>query len=49
MEPKDDNPNNPEITSDRLAELRTLWLSRGFAELDNAFERYPLPDYPVLL
>jgi hypothetical protein len=49
MEPTDNNPNNPEITSDRLAELRTLWLSRGFAELDNAFERYPLPDSPVLL
>jgi hypothetical protein len=49
MKPEDDNPNNPEISSDRLAELRTLWLARDFTELDTAFERYPLPDSPVVL
>lgn len=37
LQPKQDNPNNPE-RQDVVDELRPPWLSKGFDELDKAFD-----------
>jgi hypothetical protein len=34
------NPNNPELSQKCLEQLRKIWLSRSFGELDVAFETY---------
>jgi hypothetical protein len=49
LKPPDGIPNNPELRSDRLNDLRTSWLKLSFEELNTAFEKYPFPDSPVLL
>jgi hypothetical protein len=42
LTPNDNVPNNPELHSDRLDQLRVSWLKRSFEELNVAFEKYPV-------
>lgn len=49
LKPGDNIPNNAELHSDRLNELRISWLKLSFEELNVAFEKYPFPDSPVVL
>jgi hypothetical protein len=43
LQPPDDVPNNPRLSSTRLEQLRSLWSIRSFDELDNAFDSFPFP------
>ena len=43
LKPLDDNPKNPELPSHRLTQLRTIWLSKSFDELDSEFDNFPYP------
>lgn len=43
LKPLDDNPKNPELPKHRLIQLRTIWLSKSFDEIDREFDNFPYP------
>jgi hypothetical protein len=48
LKPKQDF-RNPKISSAKLHEFQNFWLNLNFEELDNAFERFPYPESPIVL